>query len=81
MSNDDSDPNDRSRLWVIRLSKNLMKKSIVNGGNGEKKAIVLAERKLAFKDDKIKSNANSNSRVNEGYCIHNIKLRFLFLIK
>ena len=61
MSNDDSNMNDRSRSWVIRLSKKLMKKSIVDGGNGEKLPLSLLRKRLAFKDDKIKSNANSNS--------------------
>ena len=60
MSNDDIDPNDISRSWVIRLSKNLMKKSIIDGGNGEKGPLSLLRKKLAFKDDKIKSNANLN---------------------
>ena len=45
MSNDDSDPNDRSRSLGIRLSKYLMKKSIIDGGNGENKAILLGEKK------------------------------------
>ena len=61
MSNDDSDPNDRSRSFGIRLSKYLMKKSIIDGGNGEKGPLSLVIKKLAFKDDKIKRNANSNS--------------------
>ena len=61
MSNGDSDLNDRSRSWVIRLSKNLTKKSIIDGVNGEKGPLSLLRKKLALKDDKIKSNANSNS--------------------
>ena len=60
MSNDESDPNDRSLTWVIRLSKKLMKKSIIDGVNGEKGPFSLLRKKLAFNDDKMKSNANSN---------------------
>ena len=54
MSNDDIDPNDRSRSWVIRLSENLKKKSIINGFNSEKGPLSLLRKKLAVKDDKIK---------------------------
>ena len=45
MSNDDSDPNGRSHSWVIRQSKHLTKKSILDGGNVENKAIVFGEKK------------------------------------
>ena len=79
MSNDDIDPNDRSRLWVIRLSENLMKKSIINGFNGEKGPLSLLRKELAFKDDK--KAMRTQILVNEGYCIHNIEIWFLFLLK
>ena len=46
MSNDDSDTNDRSRSWVLRLSKNLMKRSIVDSGNGEKGPFSFQRKKL-----------------------------------
>ena len=36
MSNDDSNPNDRSRSWVIWLSKKGYEKSFLNDINGDK---------------------------------------------
>ena len=38
-----------------KVIKNLMKKSIVDSGNGENKAIFLGEKKLALKDEKRKT--------------------------
>ena len=61
ISDDDSDPNDRSHFWVIRKSIILMEKSIVDGGNGEKKPFSLERRKLALKGLKKENKANSNS--------------------
>ena len=60
MSDDDCNPNDRSRSWVIRLSKK-KEKSIVNGKNGEKAPLSLLKITLTFKDNRIKNNAYSNS--------------------
>ena len=44
MSNDDNNPNDRSRSRVIRFSKQLMKKSIIDGVNGEKGLLSLLKK-------------------------------------
>ena len=38
-----------------------MKKSTIDGGNGEKKPLSFVRKKLALKDEKKKNNANSNS--------------------
>ena len=57
-----------------------MKKSIVDGGNGENRATVLGEKKLALNDEKIKT-MRTQVLSNEGYCIRNIEFLFLFLIK
>ena len=61
MSNYDCNTNDRLRSWVIRLSKIIHEKSIVNGKNGEKASVSLLKKTLTFKDDKIKNNAYSDS--------------------
>ena len=63
-----------------KVIKNLMKKPIVDSGNGENKAIVLGEKKLALKDEKRKT-MWTQILVNEGYCVNNIEFLFLFLIK
>ena len=54
MSNDDCNPNDRSRSWVIRLLNKFMKINC-QWKKRRKSAIVLAEKTLTFKDDKIKT--------------------------
>ena len=62
MSNDDCNPNDRSRSWVIRLSKTFMKNPSSTVLTVKKAPLSLLKKKLAFKDDKIKkSNVYSNS--------------------
>ena len=49
ISDDDSDPSNRSHSWMIRESKIIMEKSIVDGGNSEKKPLSLERKKLALK--------------------------------
>ena len=49
IANDDSNPTNRSHSWVIRKSNVLMERSIVDGGNGEKKPLSLERNKLALK--------------------------------
>ena len=49
-----------------------MEKSIVNGGNGEKKPLSLVRKKTALKDEKRKT-MQTQILVNKGNCIHNIK--------
>ena len=41
--------------------KNVIEKFIINRVNGEKGPLSLLRKKLAFEDDKIKINENSNS--------------------
>ena len=53
-----------------------MEKSIVNGGNGEKRPLSLEREKLALKGWKSKT-IQTQILVNEWYCIHNIKFRFV----
>ena len=60
IADDERDPNNRSHSWVIRKSKILMEKSIVDGGNGKKKPLSLERRKLALKGWKEGNNENSN---------------------
>ena len=54
-----------------------MKRSIVDGGNGEKKLLSLVRNKLALKDEKRKT-MRTQILVNKGYCIRNIKF-FIFI--
>ena len=63
-----------------KVIKHLVKNSIVDGGNGENKAIVFGKRKTCLKVWKKKT-MQTHILENEGYCIHNIEFRFLFLIK
>ena len=58
---------------MIRQSKVLIKKSIVDGGNGEKNPLSLVRKKFALKDEKIKKTMRTQILENEGYCIRNIK--------
>ena len=44
-----------------KVVKNMYEKSIIDGVNSEKAPLFLLKKKLAFKDDIVKSNANSNS--------------------
>ena len=44
-----------------KIVKKIHEKSIINGVNGEKAPLSSLEKKLTFKDDKIKNNAYSNS--------------------
>ena len=44
-----SNPNEWSQLWVISKLISSMEKSIVNGGNGEKRPLSLEEKKLSLK--------------------------------
>ena len=47
-ADNESDQNYRSQSWVIRKSKMLMEKSIVDGGNDEKKPLSSERKKLAL---------------------------------
>ena len=49
-----------------------MKKSIVDGGKGEKNPLCLVRKKLALKDEKRKT-MRTQIIVNEGYYVRNIK--------
>ena len=55
-----------------KVVKQFHGRSIIEGVNGEKIAIVLAEKKIAFEDDKIKM--RTQILVNGGYGIHNIEI-------
>ena len=49
IDDDDINLNDRSHSWVIRNSKMLIEKSIIDGGNGEKNPLSLERKKTYLK--------------------------------
>ena len=56
-----TDPNKWSHSWAIWKSIGSMEKTVVDCGNGEKKAIVFGGKKTCLERMKKGNNADSNS--------------------
>ena len=63
-----------------KVVKTINEKSIIDGGNGEKRPLFLVRKTLSLEDEKRKT-MQTQILVNEEYCIRNIEFLILFLVK